>query len=74
MEWAISTNSANILTHLRDLGYPIPFDIIEKYPLVIRDYLLGKLFPLQPLPPSHVACAEQGSTRYVKCPGLNVWS
>lgn len=51
MEWAISTNSANILTHLRDLGYPIPLDIIEKYPLVIRDYLLGegRLFSILPI-------------------------
>ena len=42
MEWAIASNSANILTHLRDLGYPIPMDIIDKYPLIIRDYLLGE--------------------------------
>lgn len=45
MEWAISSNSANVLTHLRNLGYPIPLDIIEKYPMVIRDYLLGQSLP-----------------------------
>lgn len=49
MEWAILNNSANILTHLRELGYPIPLTIIEKYPMVIRDYLLGE-FPLQETP------------------------
>ncbi len=42
MEWAILTNSANILSHLRLLGYSIPLDIIEKYPTVIRDYLIGE--------------------------------
>lgn len=42
MEWAIISNSANILTHLRELGYPIPLSIVEKYPLVVRDYLLGE--------------------------------
>lgn len=43
MEWSITHNSANILTHLRMLGYSIPLDIIKRYPTVIRDYLLGKL-------------------------------
>ena len=43
MEWSITHNSANILTHLRKLGYPIPLDIIKRYPTVIRDYLLGRL-------------------------------
>ena len=42
MEWAIENNSANILTHLRELGYSIPLNIIERYPKIIRDYLLGE--------------------------------
>ena len=42
MEWSITHNSANILTHLRKLGYSIPLDIIKRYPTIIRDYLLGK--------------------------------
>ena len=49
MEWAIASNSANILTHLRELGYSIPVDIIDRHPLVIRDYLLGKQ-PLLSMP------------------------
>ena len=42
MEWSITHNSANILTHLRRLGYSIPQTIIKRYPMIIRDYLLGK--------------------------------
>ena len=62
MEWAIATNSANILTHLRDMGYPIPLEVIQKYPLIIRDYLLGKPLP-QPLIPG-----DRGMCRGVPTP------
>ncbi len=46
MEWSIQNNNANILSHLRDLGYSIPASIIERYPEAIREYLFAE-YPLK---------------------------
>lgn len=45
MEWALTTGSANILTHLRDLGYEISEDLIRKYDETVGAYLLGEYPP-----------------------------
>ena len=49
MEWAICNNSANILTHLRDLGYAVPAELIERYPEIMREYLFIE-YPLKLVP------------------------
>ena len=46
MKWAIENGSANILTHLRELGYSIPEDLIQSYDEVIASYLLSE-YPLK---------------------------
>ncbi len=46
MEWALENGSANILTHLRELGYPIPDDLVTKYHEVVLCYLLQE-YPLK---------------------------
>ena len=46
MKWAIESGSANILTHLRELGYSIPEDLIQTYDDVIASYLLSE-YPLK---------------------------
>ena len=45
MEWALTTGSANILTHLRHLGYEISEDLIRKYDETVGAYLLGEYPP-----------------------------
>ena len=42
MEWAIENGSANVLTHLTELGYPIPEDLVMKYQEVVADYLFAE--------------------------------
>ena len=42
MEWAIGNGSANVLTHLTELGYPIPEDLVMKYQEVVADYLFAE--------------------------------
>lgn len=42
MDWALQNNSANMLTHLRSLGYAVPSDLIERDPVLFRDYLLSE--------------------------------
>ena len=42
MEWAIENGSANVLTHLTELAYPIPEDLVMKYQEVIADYLFAE--------------------------------
>lgn len=42
MEWAIENSSANVLTHLTELGYPIPEDLVLKYQEIIADYLFAE--------------------------------
>lgn len=42
MEWALTKRSANIMTYLRHTGYHIPLELIQRYPEIVRDYLLGK--------------------------------
>ena len=46
MEWAIENNSANILTHLRQLGYAIPSALIVKYQDILAEYLYSE-YPLK---------------------------
>ena len=46
MEWAIESNSANILTHLRQLGYAIPSSLVVKYQEVLAEYLHSE-YPLK---------------------------
>ena len=46
MDWALENGSANILTHLRDLGYGIPEDLIWKYQDSVACYLLSE-YPLK---------------------------
>ena len=46
MDWALEHSSATILTHLRELGYPIPEDLIWKYQELIVSYLLSE-YPLK---------------------------
>ena len=45
MDWALENGSANILTHLRDLGYAIPDDLVLKYQDLVVGYLLQE-YPL----------------------------
>ena len=49
MEWAIQNNSANILTHLRDLGYAVPPNLIDHYQETMREYLFSE-YPLRVVP------------------------
>jgi len=59
MEWAIMNNSANILTHLRELGYAVPPELIDRYQETMRDYLFTE-YPLQLVPRfAHVKPEEQ---------------
>ena len=52
-------NSANILTHLRDLGYAVPPELIDRYQETMREYLFAE-YPLQVVPRfSHVKSEEQ---------------
>ncbi len=46
MEWSIQNNNANILTHLRELGYSIPPHIIEHHPEALREYFFAE-YPLK---------------------------
>lgn len=46
MDWALENGSANILTHLRDLGYEIPEDLVLKYQELVVSYLLQE-YPLK---------------------------
>ena len=46
MDWALENGSANILTHLRELGYAIPEDLIMKYQELVLCYLLQE-YPLK---------------------------
>ncbi len=45
MDWALENGSANILTHLRKLGYAIPEDLVIKYQELVVSYLLQE-YPL----------------------------
>ena len=42
MDWALLNNSANMLTHLRNLGYAVPSELIERDPHLFGEYLLCK--------------------------------
>ena len=56
MDWALENGSANILTHLRDLGYAIPEDLIWKYQDSVACYLLSE-YPLKVISSfTHVIC------------------
>ena len=49
MRWAISCNSANILSHLRGLGYTVPPELIQDCPEEMKDYFFGE-YPLRQVP------------------------
>ena len=49
MDWCLDNGSANILTHLRDLGYAIPLNLFDKYHDVLTEYLFNE-YPLATIP------------------------
>jgi leucine-rich repeat kinase 1 len=49
MKWAIENRSANVLTHLRELGYAIFEDLICAYNETVASYLIGE-YPLKLIP------------------------
>lgn len=49
MEWSIQSNSANILSHLRDLGYPVPTELVNHYQNQLQEYLFAE-YPLRVVP------------------------
>lgn len=58
MDWAIQSSSANVLTHLRDLGYSVPVELIERNHDVMRDYFFAE-YPLKVVPKfTHVELSE----------------
>ena len=58
MEWAIQSSSANILTHLRDLGYSVPVELVEHHQDVMRDYFFAE-YPLKVVPKfTHLELSE----------------
>ena len=58
MGWCLQNQNANILTHLRDLGYSVPPELIEHHPETMREYLFTE-YPLRVVPKfSHIELRE----------------